>query len=263
MSKPPTHNIAEKLIAGLLMSLLSITALAQNPLPKLRIFTEVRDAAETRADDQGNVWIDNPASRLLETMLVEAGLDYEVSIVPWTRLIQNLENQTNTIGYPLVRTPERESRFLWLGLIRPIDNYLYGLRDNAGQLPSTLVELDSYSIGSIRGDVFDQYFQSLGLSNVVRFGNSTPWLQMMERGRIDLMPFGEHGIRDYLQRQGQPVDKLVPAIRLDSLSTGLYFVMHPDSDEILVQRLQQAHASLLDDGRYYEIMGLTALVTEQ
>jgi polar amino acid transport system substrate-binding protein len=263
MPKPSTHNIADKLIAGLLMSLLSITAMAQKPLPEIRIFTEVRDAAETRADDQGNVWVDNPASRLLETLLVEADLGYEVAIVPWTRLIQNLENQVNTIGYPLVRTPERESRFLWLGLIRPIDNYLYGLRENAEQLPSTLVELDSYSIGTIRGDVFDQYFQSLGLTNVVRFGNGTPWLQMMERGRIDLMPFAEHGIEEYLQRHEQPVDKLVPAIRLDSLSTGLYFVMHPDSDELLVQRLQQAYASLLADGRYYEIMGLTAPEPEQ
>lgn len=259
----PNHRITGKLLAGLLTSLLSITAVAQNPLSEITIFTEVRDAAETRADDQGHVWVDNAASRLLETVLIEAGLAYEVSIVPWTRLIQNLETQVNTIGYPLVRTPERENRFLWLGLIRPIDNYLYGLRDNAEQFPSTVAELDSYSIGTIRGDVFDQYFQSLGLNNVVRFGNGTPWLQMMERGRINLMPYAEHGISDYLRRHGQPVDKLVPAIRLDSLSTGLYFVMHPDSDEILVQRLQQAYASLLADGRYYEIMGLAAPASEQ
>jgi polar amino acid transport system substrate-binding protein len=245
------------------MSLLSFTAMAQNPLAEIRVFTEVRDATETRADDKGNLWVDNAASRLLEAVLVEAGLPYEVSIVPWTRLIQNLENQTNTIGYPLVRTPERESRFLWLGLIRPIDSYLYGLRDNADQLPADIAELDSHAIGTIRGDVYDNYFQSLGHNNIVRFGNGSPWLQMMERGRIDLMPFAEHGIRDYLRRHEQPVDKLVPAIRLDALSTGLYFVMHPDSDEILVQHLQQAYGSLLADGRYYEIMGLGTPQSEQ
>lgn len=254
------HRLVFRAITAFTLAVLPCLLLpvfAQSSLPVIKVFTEVRDGAEVLQDKAGNNWVENPASRLLEAVLEEAGLDYTVQVLPWARLFQNLESQSNSIGYTLVRTPERESRFIWLGLIRPIDSYLYGLSERADELPASIETLDDVTLGTIRGDVYDHYFQSLELDNVIRFGNNSPWLQMMERGRIDLMPYIEQGISAYLIRQGEAVDKLVPAVRLDELSTGLYFAMNLHSDEAVVEHLRQAYEAVVAQGLYQQIMGIS------
>lgn len=224
--------------------------------PTLKIYTEVRNGAQIVVDDQGEPWVDNPASRLLEAVLLESGLNYEVSMVPWTRLLLNLETESNSIGYPVLRTDERQPQYYWLGIIRPVTSHLYGLTSAIDSLPTNLKAARHYRIGSIRGDVFSGYLESRGFDNLIQFGNNTPWLTMMERNRIDLMPYAEHGIAEYLGRLDKPIETLTPVINLDNLSTGLYFVLNRNSSDAIRERLTKAYQAVVASGLYEQIMGI-------
>jgi len=229
------------------------TALAAD----LQIFTETRDASELITDENGHTRTSNTMSILIEAMLVESGLDYTSEVVPWSRMLSNLSVEPNTLAYPILRIPEREERFLWIGFLQPVDAYLYGLSSRSEQLPYSLEEARDYRIGAMRGDAFHNYFDAQGYDNLVIIGNNTPWLTMLERGRIDLMPYAQSGVENYLSRLDAPADMLEAVIRLDDLSHPLYFVMNLDSDPELVEIITRAYERVVQSGTFERIQGFS------
>jgi len=242
------------LLAGLLLATGAYVQGAES-LPRIQIYTEVRNAANIAANRQGQSYVDNPGTGLILALLEEAGLEYDIHLVPWARIMQTLQTQPNTLAYSLSRTAQREALFHWIGLIRPVDVYLFGLADRLPDLPDTLEQARDYRIGTIRGDFADEYFSRLRFPNLVYIGNKTPWLTMMERDRIDLVPFGVHGIKEFLEQRDQPADRLVPVVRLDALSTGLYIALSKSSDPEIQTRLKDAYQMIVADGRYESLMG--------
>lgn len=244
------------LLASFCASLLfSPPVLGQAPTAKLNIYTEVRDGSDIISDELGNSWVDSPSSRIMRAMLEESGLEFQVSVVPWSRILKGLETESNALAYPVLRTPEREDRFHWLGLIRPIEANLCGMRNRLDELPRTLSDARDFRIGVIRGDSFDDYLRAAQMPNIVYIGNNTPMFSMLERNRIDLMPFTQFGIDLLLQGLQLPSDTLVPVIRLDALSRSLYFVMGLDSDPELVERVSLAYRRIVENGTFERLEG--------
>lgn len=222
---------------------------------QLQVFTEVRDGSEIVIDEDGNSWVDSALSRLTEAVLDESQLQFTVTVVPWPRMMSNLQSRPNTLAYPVLRIPEREELFLWGGLLRPIDAYLFGLRSRADELPHSLEGARNFRIASMRGDAFHSYFSALEYPHLVVIGNNAPWLSMLERGRIDLVPFALSGIEEFLSRHEAAPDLLEPLIRLDALSYPLYFVMNVDSDPALVEEITRAYRRVVQNGDFERIMG--------
>ena len=258
----PKHSPFSRYVA--LIGLIFVTCLsalgiqaAEQSSTALQIFTEVRDGSEIVIDEDGHAWVDNTMSRLIEIILNETNLEYSVAVVPWSRMLSNLQSRPNTLAYPVMRVPEREQLFLWGGIVRTIDAYLFGLRSRSEDLPHTLEQARDFRIGSMRGDAFHNYFSALGYSNLIFIGNNTPWLSMLERNRIDLVPFALRGIEQFLVQHEAAPDMLEPLIRLDELSYPLYFVMNLDSDPELVEEITQAYRRVVQNGDFERIMELS------
>jgi len=56
------------------------------------------------------------ATELVAAVLEEARLDYQISIMPWARVVRAAETTPNVLVYSMVRPPEREDQFHWTGL---------------------------------------------------------------------------------------------------------------------------------------------------
>ena len=237
-----------------LFALLSVTsALSQEP--KIFAYTQVRNAANIAIDEEGRAYPVDIGSRLFHAMMVETGLEYEIEIAPWARIIQYLDTRPNIAAYTLVRTAEREDRYHWIGLVININSYLYGLSERASELPSSIEEARSSRVGSIRNDAYDNLLLGLGFSNVINIANSAPWVELLERGRLDLVPFSEQALAEYLEQQGLSADALVPMIKLDALSTGLYIAVSKQTDSVLVDRMRAAYQAIVENGVYEEVLG--------
>jgi len=217
-------------------------------------YTQVRNAANITLDGNGSPVPSDIGTRLLHAMMAESGLEYEIEIAPWARIIQYLNTRPNILAYTLVRTEEREDLYHWIGLIRNIDSYLYGLSERESELPRTIEAALSYRVGSIRNDAYDNLLLSLGFSNVVHIANSAPWVELLERGRLDLVPYGEQALIEYLRQNGVQEDRVVPMVKLEALSTGLYFAVSKQTDPALVARLRAAYQGIIDNGVYQEVM---------
>ncbi len=217
-------------------------------------YTQVRNSANISTDAEGNPIPIDIGTRLFQAIMAESQLPYEITIAPWARIIQYLDVQPNILAYTLVRTEEREERYHWIGLVNYIESYLYGLSDRADELPTTIDDARAYQIGSVRDDAYDNLLHSLDFPNIVHINNNAPWLALLERRRIDLVPFSDQAISEYLRQQGEAQDRLVRAVRLEELSTGLYIAMSKQSDPELVAQLRRAYRTIVENGTYETIM---------
>lgn len=229
-------------------------ALPQADIDSLAVYTEVRNPPVLTFNEDGSAEIRNPATRLVEALLAEAGIDYRINVLPWARLQLTLQDAHNTLAYPVGRTPEREQEYEWIGLIRPLEMNLYGLRERAPELPTTLDEAASYRIASIRGDVVDTHLRKLKFPHLISISSNAPRVELLERGRVDLVPFAAHGVESFLRENNYAVDTLYPAVNLTHVTDGLYIIMSKASDPALVARLKQAYQRLIDNGTYSDIM---------
>ena len=225
-------------VLGLLL-LLSFSVMGAEA--RLRVYAELNNY-DSEAFNQ------DPSRAYVIAVLKEAGYDADVSLVPWTRLVQSLQTQSNVLGFHMTRTPARENSYHWIGRLRPIKFKLWGLRERANELPRTLDEAKDLRISATRSDVVADYLASRNFTNLVYLSENSNTINMMRRDRIDLMPYIEAGVEGYLRRQNESVDTLIPVIDLDEISTGHYLVMSKNSDTDLVLQLQSAFQRLMDRG---------------
>lgn len=237
------------LLAGLTTSLM-----AQPGIPVLTVYTEVRNNNELRSDPSGNSVVDNPASRLLDAMLTEANLQYDLHVYPWARIRQGLDNERNLLAYPVTRTASREQRWLWVGEIQPLSYYLYGSRERLDELPRSLEAAREFRVGTVQGDVIDTYLEANNFTALVRMTDVSRAPLMLERGRFDLFAMGAHRISEYTDLYGIDAQSLVPVVALTEISTALYFTMSRDTDPALLEQLRAAYQRIVANGTYARIM---------
>lgn len=247
-------RIGNLILLTAMLLLLPREAWSQEPV--IHAYTQIRNSGNFVTSPEGELVPNDIGTRLFREIMAEAGLAYDITIAPWARNIQALNTRPNVLAYTFVRSPDREDAYYWVGLVRNIESNLYGLREHRAMLPTTLDEARQYRVGSIRDDAFDSLLHRLDFPNIVHINNSSPWLTLLERGRIDLVPFSEQAMVDYLVQRGEPVDRLVAAVRLEALSTGLYFALSKQTDEALYQRLHRAYVAIVENGTYERIVGL-------
>lgn len=233
-----------------------LVLVASSHAAELTVYAELEEAGNFPNDGVQPVPI-GPGHELVLAVLAEAGYDADVRVVPWPRVVHSLESRKNVLAFSMTRTPQREELYHWIGLIRPVNFKLWALPERADEIPDTLEAARDLRISAIRGDVVENYLLSKGFTNLVYLSESSNTLIMLRRDRIDLMPYIESGMPDYLARKNASPDALVPVLDLEEISSGHYIVMNKQSDPELVKKLQDAYQAVVDSGRFDHILGAT------
>lgn len=252
------HQVGICLPAVMLcLAFLIFPATAESADNKLTVYAEFIDIGEFEVDVTTSLDSANAPARLVLAVLAEAGFEADINVVPWTRLVQSLDTQPNVLGFSMTRTPDREDHYHWIGLIRPISFKLWGLPERAQELPRTLEEARHLRVRALRSDVVASYLLGKGFTNLVYLSDNSNSVRLLRRNRIDLMPYIESGIDDYLAQHNEPPGAVVPLIDLEEISTGHYLVMSKQSDPELVRLLKEAFQSIVDRGDYDRIMQIS------
>ncbi len=216
---------------------------------QLTVYAELEEAANFPDEDSDPVPI-GPAFDIVKAVLAEAGYQADVRVVPWARVMHSLESQDNVLAFSMTRTPDREDRFHWIGLLRPVAFKMWALPERAAVLPASLEDAKNLRVSAERGDVAERYLLAEGFTNLIYLSQESNTLTMLRRDRIDLMVYIESGMPGFLARKNEPPGTLVPVYDLDEISTGHYMVMSKQSDPELVQLLQDSYQAVVDSGRF-------------
>lgn len=189
------------------------------------------------------------ASEVVEQVLSRAGVsDYRMALYPWARAYDMARLESNVMIYPIVRSNERESLFIWVGELESATPNFYKLRDRHDIVINDLGDARSFTVGVIRDDARQQYLKEQGFSKMVISANNLDNLRKLLNGQVELVPMPEREARVQCAELHIEFDQLESVYTVDGLSSRLYVALSLKTPPDTVQRITTAFAQLKEDG---------------
>lgn len=227
-----------QLVAGFI--LISFSSFAQ--IPSVKVLTEVLPPyAEFTAKGQ----LVGTAVVAVESMLVDAELEFATDVYPWARSYNLAKSQPNTLIYSIFRNEEREAYFHWFCPLLPKQSiFLFRLAERTDIDVKTVEDLKKYKIGAVRGDAIAKLLQTMGFNKGEHLDLSSDGgvnLKTLYRGRIDLMAGNWSSTLTRVKQIGKPISSVKTAFDLTPNQEFIpCMALNKKSDPRIVKRIQNA-----------------------
>lgn len=136
-------------------------------------------------------------------------------LLPWARAYNLAQNDPASGVVSTARTKQREDLFQWVGPLVSSRTFFYRLATNKHINPTDLTQVSEYSLGLVRGNVYEQLVYAVGFEtdrNLLQFAHHYEYINLFFKNKIDLI-LGSELVLDYQLQQfgygGKEVVKLV------------------------------------------------------
>ncbi|TDV67744.1 ABC transporter substrate-binding protein [Pseudomonas sp. LP_7_YM] len=189
------------------------------------------------------------ASEVVEKVLSRAGVsDYRMALYPWARAYDIARLESNVMIYPIVRSSERESLFIWVGELESATPKFYKLHDRHDIVINDLGDARNFTVGVIRDDARQEYLKEQGFSKMVVSANNLDNLRKLLNGQVALVPMPEREARVQCAQLHIDFGQLESVYTVDELSSELYVALSLKTPPDTVQRITTAFTQLKEDG---------------
>ncbi|WP_083748658.1 ABC transporter substrate-binding protein [Pelomonas sp. KK5] len=189
------------------------------------------------------------AIELMQEMLRRCRLGSQVEFNSWTSAYQRALAEPRVLLVSIVRLPEREPYFYWLGPTASRRAYLYRLKSRADVRVSTLDSVRGYRIGVIRDDATERDLLARGFElgrQLDRSPDHAALLRKLFAGRCDLIALNSTVAAATFESFGYDFGRVEPVLKLSDFK--LYMGLSRSSTPALHARLQAAWESMRRDG---------------
>lgn len=166
----------------------------------------------------------------------------QMTIYPLSRAIQLTREESDTCVFPLVRNPEREGLFQWVGPFSRNYWAFYARNDFKGHL-HTLDDARQYRIGSGENSAKTTYLADRGFPMDLSTDEALNAVKL-QRGRFDLWLIGLYEGKIFADAAGIANIKPVFIVR----KVDFYMGCNLGTAKSLIEKLQAAYQRLHDDG---------------
>lgn len=188
------------------------------------------------------------AAESVTAALDSAGLKYTVEVLPWSRAYDRALREKNVFIFSMARTPERESRFVWVASLAPAQVCLFRLAARQDLASVTLKTLPGRKTAATRGYFTVELLAGWGVPDhaITLFGDerSDCVLKHLELGRSDFYLGDPLIFQELLDTSGKS-RLIVPHGGLIEVGD-YYLAAHPGTDPELIQRVRDAVSRYLD-----------------
>lgn len=202
----------------------------------LEVFTE--DAYPLQYESEGKVV--GSATTLVEKVLKEADVKYEIIIQPWARAYNTALLQPNVLIYSLARTKEREELFSWLGSIQKVQYSLYGLNNVKLTATDSFETINNFRLALGRNSAIHHYLVNKKLTNFHLINSSEQSIKMLLADRVDLITGSDLYFYKTCQNQNLDCSEIKPIFPLKDLEVTLYLAASKNTDIEIIKRIQVA-----------------------
>ncbi|WCE32418.1 substrate-binding periplasmic protein [Vibrio sp. SCSIO 43137] len=196
---------------------------------------------------------------ILELALNETPYTANYKILPWARAIDQLEKTPNSFLFSMIRTPQRENQYIWVGKLFAIEIHLWALKKNPHISISDVKDFQRYSIGALYKNIEHDYFRSIGLEDNLDLGYSPLKLtQKLFRNRVDIIPSNEHILKYQLTNEpslkNYKFSELERLITIEEISGEAYLVTNKKTPAAMVLQLRAALKKVRQTPEYRQIL---------
>lgn len=193
--------------------------------------------------------MEGPAAVLVEKVIKAAELEFSTKVLPWARAYKEAEDTKNTLIYSILRTPEREDKFHWLGVIAKPQYYLFALKDAKFTQANDVNAFKNYRIATLSDSANHQLLESNGFTHLITLNDTKNVFELLKRKRVDFITANKRTFKTICNFNSEKCDDIVAIAPIKMpASSLLYFAINKASDPALVKRLQDSYKALLLKG---------------
>ncbi|QLI80459.1 transporter substrate-binding domain-containing protein [Chitinibacter fontanus] len=195
------------------------------------------------------------ANQIIDRIVEQTGLSIKRESLPWLRAIQANQGNPDSLIYTIVRTPQRETQYLWVGPYDDCDIVFLKLKNRTDIQLNSIKDAERYYSGAARGAAAAQILQGMGY-NMSRLDISSPeeirTVKMLYAKRFDLSA-GMLIPHVYSARQLKlDASQLTPAFTIVK-GGGCYFGFNPKVNPETFNRFKEAFQHLKTTGELDKI----------
>jgi polar amino acid transport system substrate-binding protein len=205
---------------------------------------------------QDGTTIKGVAVEVTQALLKEVGLQADIHVLSWVRAYLKALDQPNVLIFSIVRTPDREELFHWIGRISTTKSCLFKLANRKDIQIKRLDDARPYLIGTWREDVREQYLLREGFINQKQLDSSgTPRqnIQKLMSRRIDLVADSELSFYFQLHRLHYHPNLVVKAFEMEDISLPFYIAFSKKTSLDLVETFRHGLERVKRKGIFQDI----------
>ncbi|OSQ41694.1 ABC transporter substrate-binding protein [Thalassospira sp. MCCC 1A01428] len=188
---------------------------------------------------------------IVAAMAKLVGHNGEFEMLPWKRVLSVLENKPYSAAFSMVRIPEREREFKWVGPITHARTAFYQVADNPVKVRSLVDARKVSAIGVQAGGASERALRTLGFDNLMPLYAPNHGLQMLLSGRIALWETADLVMASQSRELGVSTDLVEPALEVGEYD--LYLAFSLSTPDTVIVPWRQALNELHRNGVYDEI----------
>lgn len=204
----------------------------------LNIVTEIAPPLQFLNGDK----LDGQTTSKVRAMLAEASLEAQITPYPWARAFYLATTKPNTLIYPLVRTPERENSFHWIGKLLTFKMSVIKLKSNNAIALNKLNDAKNFRLGLMRGDYAHKLIDNAGFTENEHYTLSSELSKLITQlysGKIDAMIADLPLLKVMAISQGFDPEMLVSVYNLGE-PVGVYIAAGKNTKPTYVDALSKA-----------------------
>lgn len=193
------------------------------------------------------------APEVVKAIQSELGEDSPLKVVPWLRGYNQAQNKKRHALFAIVRIPEREKLFKWVGPIFSEGDYFFQRRGAGLQILTQADARKNVRIAVRRDGYTHQTLKAKGFDNLVVTPSYESSYKMLIEGRVDLVLMGERTYYYMVKKAGlDPGDFERTDCQLAESSAWLAF--SKDISDETIAKWQKSLDGLKANGTYGDIM---------
>jgi len=245
------RNQTTLILIGFLFCLLSEAPSATEPL---KVVTEEMYPLNYRDSSDGK--LKGLSVEIAKTMLSASGQLVPIQLLPWRRAYRMALSRENTLIFSLVRSPERESLFHWIGPVHSLNGYLIALSTRDDIQLKTLDDANRYQIATISDYYTEDYLLNRGIKRdkLESVPQGVQAIKMLLSGRVDLIALSDVNFSQNIRKLGlKPELNFKKKFKFKSENVKLYLALSKRTPDHLVKQFRAMYRQLEASGEFDRI----------
>ncbi|MCO4798953.1 MAG: transporter substrate-binding domain-containing protein [Colwelliaceae bacterium] len=194
---------------------------------------------------------------VIEELMTSVEIPFKIELMPFARSYGLTINNENVIMFSLMKSPDRQEFFRWIGQSYKSKAYLVGLNSRTDIKINKLDQAKSFVVGTIRGYHSEKYLKNAGFTdnkNLHLSVNYKHMWNMLFEQHIDFILTNFVAIEREMESIGFHKNEIKPIIELHDFPGDLFLATSLSTNELNVTAISNALKQIKDNGTYAKIM---------
>jgi polar amino acid transport system substrate-binding protein len=174
-----------------------------------------------------------------------------IQMVPWSRGLYKLDNEKNTLLFSMAKTPDRESKYQWIGPISTMKYGFYVKNDSLIKITNIEDAKKIDSIGVYRNDILDLALTRRGFKNLDRADSNVSSLKKLMIGRVTVYAGAPIAVQKVVDLAGYSIEDV--RLVFEFMRTTLYIAASKDTDPSIVANWNKALEEMIKEKVFLNI----------